>query len=41
MVNANKKRKARLTSMLYFIRAFGNKAFVPLTGKDIRKVILL
>lgn len=37
IVNANKKREARLTSMLYVIRAFGNRKFVPLTGEDIVK----
>jgi polyphosphate kinase 2 len=35
MVRANKKREARLTSMLYLIRLFGNKSFVPLTGEDV------
>jgi len=36
-VNANKKREARLTSMLYLVRLFGNKRFEPLTGEDITK----
>jgi len=34
-INANSKKEARLTSMLYFIRAFGNSSFIPLTGEDI------
>lgn len=37
VVSANKKAEARLTSMLYLVRAFGNKSFVPLTGEDITK----
>lgn len=37
VVNANVKREARLTSMLYMVRAFGNRDFVPLTGEDVTK----
>lgn len=37
VVNANIKREARLTSMLYMVRAFGNRDFVPLTGEDVTK----
>ena len=37
VINSNKKREARLTAMLYLIRSFGNRHFVPLTGEDIRK----
>jgi polyphosphate kinase 2 len=37
VVNANKKKEARLTSMLYLVRLFGNKNFVPLTGEDVAK----
>lgn len=35
IINANKKKEARLTSMLYFIRLFGNQEFTPLTGEDV------
>jgi polyphosphate kinase 2 len=37
VVGANKKTDARLTCMLYLVRAFGNKSFVPLTGEDVTK----
>ena len=37
VVNANKKREARLTCMLYLTRLFGNKKFEPLTGEDVTK----
>jgi len=37
VINANNKREARLTSMLYLVRTLGNKAFQPLTGEDIKK----
>jgi len=37
VVNANKKREARLTCMLYLTRLFGNKTFEPLTGEDVTK----
>ena len=36
VINANKKKEARLTSMLYLVRAFGRKGFEPLTGEDVR-----
>jgi len=35
VINSNKKREARLTSILYFIRAFGNTDFEPLTGENV------
>lgn len=37
VVNANKKREARLTTMLYLVRTLGNASFVPLTGEDVTK----
>ena len=37
VVNANRKVEARLTSMLYLVRLFGNKSFEPLTGEDVTK----
>lgn len=37
VVAGNKKREARLTCMLHFVRLFGNKDFVPLTGEDVVK----
>lgn len=37
VVNANNKKEARLTSMLYFVRLLGNNSFEPLTGEDITK----
>lgn len=36
VVDANSKKEARLTCMLYLIRAFGQDGFVPLTGEDVR-----
>lgn len=36
VINANNKKEARLTSMLYLVRAFGRRGFEPLTGEDIR-----
>ena len=36
VVNANSKKEARLTSMLYLVRAFGRRGFEPLTGEDVR-----
>ena len=36
VINANKKKEARLTSMLYLVRAFGRRSFEPLTGEDVR-----
>tara|TARA_X000000950_G_C13493025_1_gene488567 strand:- start:133 stop:615 length:483 start_codon:yes stop_codon:yes gene_type:complete len=35
VVNANTKKQARLTSMLYLVRAFGRRKFEPLTGEDV------
>lgn len=37
VVNANKKREARLTSMLHLVRLLGAKKFEPLTGEDVTK----
>ena len=37
VINANSKREARLTAMLYLVRTLGNKEFQPLTGEDIEK----
>ncbi len=34
-VSSNSKTEARLTCMLYVVRKFGNKKFVPLTGEDV------
>jgi len=38
VINANKKREARLTTMLYLVQKLGNKKFKPLTGEDVTKV---
>ncbi len=35
VVSANRKKEARLTTMLYLVRLFGNKKFIPLTGEDV------
>lgn len=35
VINANKKREARLTTMLYLVRLYGKGKFVPLTGEDV------
>ena len=35
VVHANTKKEARLTCMLYLVRAFGRRSFEPLTGEDI------
>ena len=35
VVNANTKKQARLTSMLYLVRSFGRRKFEPLTGEDV------
>lgn len=35
LINANSRRESRLTTMLYVVRSFGNKKFVPLTGQDV------
>jgi len=37
VINANKKKEARLTSMLHLVRLCGNKDFEPLTGVDVIK----
>jgi hypothetical protein len=37
VVNANKKREARLTSMLHLVRLMGSGRFEPLTGEDVTK----
>jgi polyphosphate kinase 2 len=37
VVNANKKREARLTTMLHLVRLLGRKRFEPLTGEDVTK----
>ena len=37
VVNANKKREARLTTMLHLVRLLGKKKFEPLTGEDVTK----
>ena len=36
VVNANSKKQARLTSMLYLVHFFGRRKFEPLTGEDVR-----
>lgn len=35
VISANKKKEARLTSMLYLVRAYGRRSFEPLTGEDV------
>ena len=35
-MNANSKKQARLTSMLYLVPFFGRRKFEPLTGQDVR-----
>jgi len=35
VISANDKKEARLTSMLYLVRAFGLRNFEPLTGEDV------
>ena len=35
LIDSNSRKEARLTAMLYIVRSFGNKKFVPLTGKDV------
>ncbi len=35
LINANKKKEARLTSMLYLVRLLGRRSFKPLTGEDV------
>ena len=37
VVNANSKKEARLTSLLYFVRTLGNRSYVPLTGEKVEK----
>ena len=37
VVSANKKREARLTTMLHLVRLLGRKKFEPLTGEDVTK----
>jgi len=37
VINANKKKEARLTSMLHLVRLCGNQNFEPLTGVDVIK----
>lgn len=41
VVNANKKREARLTAMLHLVRLAGRKKFEPLTGEDVTKTYSL
>ena len=35
LIDSNSRKEARLTAMLYIVRSFGNKKFIPLTGKDV------
>ena len=35
VISANKKSEARLTAMLYCVRAYGRSSFKPLTGEDV------
>ena len=37
VINANKKREARLTAMLHIVRLLGKKKFQILTGEDVTK----
>lgn len=37
VVNANKKREARLTCMLHLVRLFSKHPFEPLTGEDVTR----
>jgi hypothetical protein len=36
-VNSNSKIEARLNCMLYVVKRYGDKDFVPLTGVDVSK----
>jgi polyphosphate kinase 2 len=35
LINSNSRKTSRLTCMLYMVRLYGNKKFVPLTGEDV------
>jgi hypothetical protein len=35
LIDSNSRRESRLTTMLYIVRLFGNKKFIPLTGQDV------
>ncbi len=35
LIDSNSRRESRLTTMLYILRFFGNKKFVPSTGQDV------
>lgn len=35
VIDSNSRKESRLTSMLYVVRQFGNKKYVPLTGEDV------
>lgn len=41
VINANKKRVARLTAMLHLVRLMGRKRYEPLTGEDVTKTYSL
>jgi len=35
LINSNSRKESRLTCMLYVVRLYGNKKYVPLTGEDV------
>ncbi len=35
LIDSNSRKESRLTTMLYVVRLYGNKKFVPLTGEDV------
>lgn len=35
VIDSNSRKESRLTSMLYIVKKYGNKKFVPLTGEDV------
>ena len=35
LIDSNSRKESRLTCMLYIVRLYGNKKFVPLTGEDV------
>ena len=35
VIDSNSRKESRLTCMLYVVRQFGNKKYVPLTGEDV------
>ena len=35
LIDSNSRKESRLTCMLYIVKLYGNKKFVPLTGEDV------